>query len=1100
MTLYKYEMYFNDKWNDITPYVETNTSTGLRLDQTLNTAAFTFAHIRADKIEGIDLSKVIKPWIPVKVTIDNDTFRFYTADSNRELIKKTEPRLYKHTIQLIEATRILQRKTLSDITVTQPKSKQFTPLFVSDYKTLNKQTVENTSVYPPVTLIQNSLDTSAVDGNVIKANHDGSVLVTFDVENYQFNRQTSLLDLEALWWPYNYSSAEVELIADVFINDILKESKTFYIPPTTAKLDGKWWYVIRNIKINTPEIYKPSMHVDIPASAVDQAITVKIRTAGSWNWEASVGYSAPSLDKVYEDKLDVITYLSIGAGDGESEAFIYLDELANKCIRSLNNRDVNDVATNDYRLDPTVEADLKGKLSPEFTFTNYKAWDALIKIAMTQNAVPEIKDDFRTITFRYLDDIPDMYYDIDMFDDETQAYSSSEYADGLEVNAPNVVEEDVLLNGKIEPYADGWGSVRTTDELAGQISDDNAVFKTRQPIQKIYKLYVKGPIVKIGTGTELSGQYTNTSILVGNLPGTVIGSGGSLGYWDITDLVVTDGEWNTYPDVTSNTLSSRIGGYKTKGNHLYYVQGSNVIKGLGHKTLTVSDIIGTTVAPRTIMETIATAAEQYLASINSDYEVFRARGASFGAFLPASDPELFLSNGNFKNYDGLLFRIIYVPLTNARATVYKHNAFGNESFLTDFINEQDKLNDTDNLGKYVTTTLNRQGNSQYTVSGRTRSYGSIPKLGFRTYNDLVVSGIDLNMNKNLINYSLQLSKDFINQSDFVGRNSQYRAFEIPSDNIVHRQDKYTQFVVLTKDIDNVSPKGYEIFTLAGRKLWTQNFCEMIGSLLKPISYAKVEVIENKGSVPKSYDMPINIYSLGTTTNIQYQFETNYSAGAQVVPKIVNGINAKMQQYVQYTDTFGQIYSIKSDMYPRGSVNNGKLDADKYPMYDNVPTDQVLLSLEMIVEKDAREHYGVNIEVPFISDDSTKIRTFAGISKYNAMSRPKGDIEIGIALLDNDYFPSVNETVLDMTRVKTLSNIGSSEYNPDNGIFGIAWYNLNIPKELRFNGYVVYEKNTKELIYAVKEDIAPHAYDWIYNSEIVYFVPKKDLKDNTRPVE
>jgi len=74
---------------------------------------------------------------------------------------------------------------------------------------------------------------------------------------------------------------------------------------------------------------------------------------------------------------------------------------------------------------------------------------------MTQNAVPEIKDDFRTITFRYLDDIPDMHYDIDKFEDETLAYSSNEYVDGLEINAPNVIEEDILLNAKIEPYADG---------------------------------------------------------------------------------------------------------------------------------------------------------------------------------------------------------------------------------------------------------------------------------------------------------------------------------------------------------------------------------------------------------------------------------------------------------------------------------------------------------------------------------------------------------------------------------------------------------------------------------------------------------------------
>ena len=58
-------------------------------------------------------------------------------------------------------------------------------------------------------------------------------------------------------------------------------------------------------------------------------------------------------------------------------------------------------------------------LSPEFTFTNYKAWDALEKIGNIINGVPEIKDDFKTITFRLLDEIPDLFYDQDQFEDET---------------------------------------------------------------------------------------------------------------------------------------------------------------------------------------------------------------------------------------------------------------------------------------------------------------------------------------------------------------------------------------------------------------------------------------------------------------------------------------------------------------------------------------------------------------------------------------------------------------------------------------------------------------------------------------------------------
>jgi hypothetical protein len=48
-----------------------------------------------------------------------------------------------------------------------------------------------------------------------------------------------------------------------------------------------------------------------------------------------------------------------------------------------------------------------------------------------------------------------MYYDQDMFYDETIAYSSNEFVDGLELNTSNLVEQDVMLNAKVEPYEGG---------------------------------------------------------------------------------------------------------------------------------------------------------------------------------------------------------------------------------------------------------------------------------------------------------------------------------------------------------------------------------------------------------------------------------------------------------------------------------------------------------------------------------------------------------------------------------------------------------------------------------------------------------------------
>jgi len=1071
---YKYEMYFNDVWNDVSAYVETNAPLGDRLNKTLNIGSFIFAHIRADKFDGIDLSEAVKPYIPVKVTInvDEDVFRFYTADCTRIIVKKTDTKLYRHDINLIETAKILQRKTIPDSTVTQPKSTQFTSLYSSEQKSV-EETIDNDYTIPTLVLINESTNTSVVEGNVLKAGHVGQVIVTLDIKNYQHNKKFSV------WQNYIYSDGEVELRAEIYVNGDKKFEDEFFIPATGASLDGNWWDTVRHIVVDTPTVYTKSLALTLDKSGSDQTITVKLKTLGVWHWQ---GVLVPTVE--VDDEVDVTTYLTLGGDSGEGDAYVYLSEEVEKCLRTLDIRDLNDTTPAKYVLDASVDASLKGILSPEFTFTNYKAWDKLEKIANVVNAIPEIKEDFKTITFRYLDEIPDLQYDQSMFKDETQAYALDSYVSGLEINSPNVVEEDILLNAKIEPYEDGWMTVRTSDNLTGQLTDDNAVFKTRQLIQKIYKLLVKGVGVKIEHDTEPDITLYGNSDTLDNET--------SASYWDISSRIVRDDEWNVYPNTTQNKTDSARTGINTRGNNLSFTQGQNLIKGLGHTTLTVSDIVGTTLAPRALFETIMAKCAELLATdaTYSGYNIVTATD---------SEPEKALLTPH-NNYEDVLYRIYYVPLINARTTVYKHNTFNSESFLIDFINEQDKLNDTDNLGKFVTTTLNRQGNLEYTVTGEATNYTQIPKVSYKTYDDLVVVSRDLNLNKNLILYTLQLSKDFINRSSYVGRESAYRAFEIPNTDIVHRQDKYTEFMVLTKDVNAVLPSGYSIMSVYAKQMFTQNFCNLAGANTKPISYGKIDVTPTVGDSPTSYDMPINPYALGTTINLQLEFDTNYSAGTQMTEETIGGVDAKMQRYIHYTNKYGQIYSIKANLYPRGKVDNDEADADLFPEYSNVPTDNKVVELEMIINKDAREKYGINIEFPVISSDSSVIRTYPGIAKYSGMLRPKDTINVRFALLRNGFFPTVNTVKLDTTQALITTDVGVSVYDSENEVYGIEFNNVTIPAGVAFEGYVLYELDTKELIYAVKEEIVLGEISYTYDTDTIWFVPKKDLKDSTRPTE
>ena len=282
MITYKYEMYFNDVWNDVSAYVSTNAPVGDRLDATFNLGSFTFAHITADKFTGIDLSMAVKSWIPVKITVDDDVFRMFTADTSRSMIKKTDPKLYKHEIGLIEATKILKRKTIPDMTVTQPKSQQFTSLYRSEQKT-DIFELNNTLVQPSLTVFNESSNTSIVEGNTLKAGNTGEVVLTLDVYNSQYNWGPDLL-----WADYQKYDADGIVEVTMYINGIevskagFTNPELFNIIPNGASKTNKW-YQPTNIVADTPTRQPRSLYLELDEEAFDQIITFKLRTLGNYS-------------------------------------------------------------------------------------------------------------------------------------------------------------------------------------------------------------------------------------------------------------------------------------------------------------------------------------------------------------------------------------------------------------------------------------------------------------------------------------------------------------------------------------------------------------------------------------------------------------------------------------------------------------------------------------------------------------------------------------------------------------------------------------------------------------------------------------------------
>lgn len=1106
MNQYKIELYNGEQFVDISDIIQTNMNIQDKLDLTLDSASFVIPHAKQsyEDIPNIDFSKPIKPMTPVKITINNgyETFRFYTSNSPVSIIAKGSQKRYKHEVNLIEASKALSTKTIPDMTVTQPKSEMMNSKYFSESKSTNT-IIQNTPVVLPIETVNDSNNYDYIQEQTIKAGKESKIYLSLDIRNDQY-----IAPIRPFYSNYT-RSPDTTLEINFYANgvSIPGSNRTVYVQGATSKKQYIWPLDI--LILDEPYLLRTGFTIDrIPA--VDETITVKINTIGTYS-KCNDGGGCT----VVEDAITIENaYLTL-ATEKSTDVILYktITSEAEKILAS-----VNSANGTDYYLSEDTIAKLESITCPEFTFQSYTAWDALERLANKVNAIPEVGlNNYKEVSFTFLDEEPDIEYNLSNFSDQTQTYILDDFNSGYEINASNVIEEDDLKNTKIEPYINGWMSPRINNVEVSQFTEENASFKVRQNIYRIYNVFIKGPKVRITNGSNnitLNGNCRVTQSGVKYVDDTISEND----VWDISDLVVESQKWNTLENGTRNDSDIERRQINTKGNHIKYTQGTKYIEGLAYKTDEVSTFIGQKVAPRALMEVIMRKAADYLADLKAEsiyigYDVAQPTVIDY-------DPEYAItvaSGSDFKLFRGVYAQIHYMPLADVRATVYRHNAFDIGVDTVKYANEQDKVNDITNLGHSTMVTINKLGNISYTATGNTKEYEKIPKLGFKTTDGKYVLGRSLSLNKNLINFDLELSENFLNQSSYVGPGSAYRQFEVPNQDIVFRQDKYTEFVLVTTDKQNNLPVDTN-FTLRGLQAISENFHKNPSSyVVSPISYGKMTITKTKDSSEldnvKSFDMPINGFSLGTTLGLQLEMDDNYSAGPKIQSTYVYSEGAwklrddrMVQSYAGYTNQFGELYAYELQLRQRGSDTLTQDDTNEYPFlvndnYNSYNEDWFNLN-KINVYKDAREKYGLTIQLPFISTNLNNIRVFEGISKYNALIRKKTNMTLGFAKLSEGYFPNINDKYLDTGRSIIIdSNYATRQTDTTNKTYGITYSNVLVEAGEKIQGYAVYEKETKELIFAVnhpvdRTDLASTNFSF----PTVWFINKRQLNTHMYPEE
>jgi hypothetical protein len=185
-----------------------------------------------------------------------------SEDTVKQIRKGTSP-LYRHEISLIEPTKILQKRVIPNITVTQPKG-DYTQYVFSIFKTTNTPNVFNSLVTLSLAQTSPSQNTSVVDGLTLKNLNEYEIYSNFTIRNDQFN--------SAL---FSQTDAVADIEFTLFYGSTLIDTKTF-------RING------RSGLFGDDIIYQGGFLTKHTPATINQTLSVKARTLGKYNIDGAI--------------------------------------------------------------------------------------------------------------------------------------------------------------------------------------------------------------------------------------------------------------------------------------------------------------------------------------------------------------------------------------------------------------------------------------------------------------------------------------------------------------------------------------------------------------------------------------------------------------------------------------------------------------------------------------------------------------------------------------------------------------------------------------------------------------------------------------------
>ncbi len=708
------------------------------------------------------------------------------------------------------------------------------------------------------------------------------------------------------------------LTAKTFMQAPVKVGDTITVPSTTGldriyATNGYAWPTTS--AKNDVKVLDPSGDVIYSASGTYEPKTILIDKIGQYRIVYTYGLQAFSTSSGKNNYDIEYSFLSIDLGKRPLQKWNIKTVIDR--VLNLSEPHLQSVSPR-FHLDESQAAEFEKLLAPEFAFTKCTLKEILDQIGGFIHGIPRLirgeSGEFDTIRY-------------DMLNRTDEALISLQKTRYITEILSHNIEEYVT---ELDSTADNL--VNTLDSNEGAITEPYA-----------------------GGFKSVRSEEAYARIEEGNM---IIST--SLPIYSIQKLEVIDPE-NNIGDITAyvfegaeyGRLSSFEGSYpSSKAYAIYYNLGEKNIKGLSYKS---PNVIGGAFAEYSITNIIKVVTGY---NISTDW----------------------WSSKDTVNYTKLAFRVTYTPIFSAR--ILQHKPYIEYGALARALvyNQGANLIETRYYGENMRGAVARMGNPELVRTYRMSNLTYVPKIGQifkRDGDDYFISFVTVAVYAKSVDFTVGMSKDFNRLSQYIGINSEWRAYEVSERKAYNRDMIYRDYCVIGNPMIK---DAATILTIDGMKYIANIFSHSISDnygeyYSKPITLAKVTTYDSQNN-DYTVTLPVVSTAFGNAIVFSFGMADNYSAGAQSIPQDPNSaITGYWQTDVPYVDYYGRIKSMEFEL---GSIGNDIKFADEsafalpqgnqYKSENPVPI-RTPADNKLEIDKNGSEILRMNYQIEFVSNRS-----------------------------------------------------------------------------------------------------------------------------------